>query len=255
MLRLHHVSQGIKMSPKPIFQTLDLTKRFGNLIAVNNASVEIYEGEIVGLIGPNGAGKTTFFNTVTGLYRPDSGRILFKGADIADLYPHEICKRGACRTFQVVRSFANMTVEEAVRIGAYNRHGEKDVMDKVDEVIAFCDMEGIRKQKCAELGLAPLKRVELARAMATEPSLLLLDEAGAGLNPRETADLMAMLRKLNKAKGITLCVVEHVMQMVMGLCERIIVMDYGEIIAEGSPEEISKNEKVIEAYLGRRATL
>jgi len=147
-----------------------------------------------------------------------------------------------------------MTVEEAVRVGAYNRHGEKDVMAKVDEVIAFLDLEDIRKQKCAELGLAPLKRVELARAVATEPTLLLLDEAGAGLNPRETSELMAMLRRLNEAKGITLCVVEHVMQMVMGLCERIIVMDYGEIIAEGSPEEISQNEKVIEAYLGRRAT-
>ena len=242
------------MSPKPIFQTFDLTKRFGNLAAVNNASLEIYEGEIVGLIGPNGAGKTTFFNTVTGLYRHDSGRVVFKGADISSLYPHEICKLGACRTFQVVKSFAKMTVEEAVRVGAYNRHGEKDVMAKVDEVIAFLDLEDIRKQKCAELGLAPLKRVELARAVATEPTLLLLDEAGAGLNPRETSELMAMLRRLNEAKGITLCVVEHVMQMVIGLCERIIVMDYGEIISEGSPEEISQNEKVIEAYLGRRAT-
>ena len=241
------------MSPKLIFQTFDLTKRFGNLAAVNNASLEIYEGEIVGLIGPNGAGKTTFFNTVTGLYRPDSGRVVFKGADISGLYPHEICKLGACRTFQVVKSFVKMTVEEAVRVGAYNRHGEKDVMAKVDEVIAFLDLEDIRKQKCAELGLAPLKRVELARAMATEPTLLLLDEAGAGLNPRETSELMGMLRRLNEAKNITLCVVEHVMQIVMGLCERIIVMDYGEIIAEGSPEEISKNEKVIEAYLGRRA--
>lgn len=241
------------MSPKPIFQTFDLTKRFGNLAAVNNASLEIYEGEIVGLIGPNGAGKTTFFNTVTGLYKPDSGRVVFKGTDISGLYPHEICKLGACRTFQVVKSFAKMTVEEAVRVGAYNRRGEKDVMAKVDEVVAFLDLEDIRKQKCGELGLAPLKRVEIARAMATEPTLLLMDEAGAGLNPRETSDLMAMLRRLNEAKNITLCVVEHVMQIVMGLCERIIVMDYGEIIAEGSPEEISKNEKVIEAYLGRRA--
>jgi len=249
----HHASQGNNMSPEPIFHTHELTKSFGSLIAVNQVSIEICEGEIVGLIGPNGAGKTTFFNAVTGLYKPDSGQVFFKGADITGLYPHEICDHGACRTFQVVKSFENMTVEDAVRVGAYHRHGEKDVMDKVNEVIAFCHLEEIRDQICRELGVAPLKRVEVARALATEPTLLLLDEAGGGLNPTEIAELMAMLRRLNQDFGITLCVVEHVMQMVMGLCERIVVMDYGEIIAEGTPEEISDNEKVIEAYLGRRA--
>ena len=241
------------MSPEPIFQTFELTKCFGSLVAVDKASVQIYEGEIVGLIGPNGAGKTTFFNSVTGLYKPDSGRAEFKGVDIGNLYPHQICRLGACRTFQVVKSFEDMTVEDAVRVGAYHRHGEKDVMDKVDEVVAFCQLEEIRDQKCSELGVAPLKRIELARALATEPTLLLLDEAGGGLNPTETAELMALLRRLNKEWKITLCVVEHVMQMVMGLCERIVVMDYGQIIAGGTPEEISQNEKVIEAYLGRRA--
>ncbi len=240
------------MSPKPMFQTIGLTKRFGSLAAVNNASVEIYEGEIAGLIGPNGAGKTTFFNAVTGLYKPDSGSVVFKGVDITGLFPHKICQLGVCRTFQVVKSFEKMTVEEAVRVGAYNRHGEKDVMAVIDDAIAFCDLEGIRKQQCSELGLVSLKRVEIARAMATEPTLLLLDEAGGGLNPTEIEELMAMLRRLNKTRGITLCVVEHVMQMVMGLCGRIVVMDYGEIIGEGSPEEISQNEKVIEAYLGRK---
>jgi branched-chain amino acid transport system ATP-binding protein len=241
------------MSPEPIFKTTNLVKTFGKLAAVNNANVEIYEGEIVGLIGPNGAGKTTFFNVVTGLYKPDSGKVFFKGVDISGFYPHAICRLGVCRTFQVVKSFANMTVEDAVRVGAYHKYGEKDVMGKVDEVVAFCDLEGVRKQKCAQLGLSPLKRVELARALATEPTLLLLDEAGGGLNPTEMAELMAMLRRLNEQKGITLCVVEHVMQMVMGLCARIVVMDYGEIIAEGCPEAICSNEMVIEAYLGKRA--
>ncbi len=238
---------------KPILQVFNLTKRFGNLVAVNNVSMQIHEGEIVGLIGPNGAGKTTFFNAVTGLYRPDAGRVLFKGVDITGFYPHKICKLGMSRTFQVTKAFNNMTVEDAVRVGAYNRCGEKEANAKVDEVIAFCDLEEMRHQKCEDLGLASLKRVELARAMATEPDLLLLDEAGAGLNAAELAGLMMMLRKLNEEKNITLCVVEHVMQMVMGLCARIIVLDSGEVIAEGSPGEISNNQRVIEAYLGERA--
>lgn len=255
MIDSRHDSQGIEMSPEPLLQTHDVVKNFGKLAAVNKASVQIYEGEIVGLIGPNGAGKTTFFNVVTGLYKPDSGRVVFKGRDIGGLYPHQICDLGVCRTFQVVKAFANMTVEDAVRVGAYHRHGEKDVMDKVDEVIAFCDLEDVRRQKCSDLGLAPLKRIELARAMATEPTLLLLDEAGAGLNPVEMSELMAMVTRLNEEQGITLCVVEHVMQMVIGLCARIVVMDYGEIIAEGSPEVVCMDETVIEAYLGRRAVL
>ncbi len=242
------------MSPEPIFQAIDVVKNFGSLAAVNKASVQIHEGEIVGLIGPNGAGKTTFFNVVTGLYKADSGKVIFKGKDITGLYPHQICDLGVSRTFQVVKAFANMTVEDAVKVGAYHRHGEKDVMAKVDEVVAFCELQDVRKQKCSELGLAPLKRVEVARALATEPALLLLDEAGAGLNPVELSEFMGMLTKLNQ-QGITLCVVEHVMQMVMGLCARIVVMDYGEIIAEGDPEAICTDPTVIEAYLGKRAVL
>lgn len=240
------------MSSKPILQVFNLTKRFGSLLAVHGVSMQVYEGEVVGLIGPNGAGKTTLFNTITGLYRPDAGRVIFKGVDITNLYPHQICKLGMSRTFQVVQAFTNMTVEQAVRVGAYNRHGEKDVLAKVDEVIALCELEELRDWKCADLGLAPLKRVELARALATEPALLLLDEAGAGLNPTELLGLMAILRRLNQQHHITLCVVEHVMQLVMGLCPRIIVLHYGEVIAEGKPEEISNHPQVIEAYLGER---
>lgn len=240
------------MSSKPILQVFNLTKRFGNLLAVHGVSMQVYEGEIVGLIGPNGAGKTTLFNTITGLYRPDAGRVIFKGVDITNLYPHQICKLGMSRTFQVAQAFTNMTVEQAVRVGAYNRHGEKDVLAKVDEVIALCELEELRDWKCADLGLAALKRVELARALATEPALLLLDEAGAGLNPTELLGLMAILRRLNQQHHITLCVVEHVMQLVMGLCPRIVVLHYGEVIAEGKPEEISNHPQVIEAYLGER---
>jgi branched-chain amino acid transport system ATP-binding protein len=241
------------MSSEPILQVSNLIKRFGNLVAVNDVSLQIYAGEVMGLIGPNGAGKTTLFNAITGLYAPDVGRVVFKGVDITVLLPHKICKLGMSRTFQVIQAFSSMTVEEAVRVGAYNRHAEKDVLAKVDQVIAFSDLEGIRKQKCGDLGLAPLRRVELARAVATEPDLLLLDETGAGLNPTELSELMTMLRRLNEEQNITLCVVEHVMKMVMGLCSRIVVLDYGEVIAEGTPDEICTNERVIEAYLGERA--
>ncbi|HDD24098.1 MAG TPA: ABC transporter ATP-binding protein [Chloroflexi bacterium] len=237
---------------QPILQVSNVTKRFGNLVAVNDVSLQIYAGEILGLIGPNGAGKTTLFNAITGLARPDSGRVIFKGVDITDLLPHRICRLGMSRTFQVTKAFNNMRVEDAIRVGAYNRHGEKEVVQKVDEVIQFCDLEDIRLWKCGDLGLAQLRRVELARAMATEPDLLLLDEAGAGLNATELSELMAMLRRLNRELGITLCVVEHVMPMVMSLCGRIIVLESGRLIAEGTPDVISRNERVIEAYLGER---
>ena len=243
----------MNMPSKPILQVSSLTKRFGNLVAVNDVSLEIGEGEIVGLIGPNGAGKTTLFNSITGLYTPDAGRVVFKGIDVTGMPPHKICKLGMSRTFQVTKAFTEMTVEETVRVGAYNRHGEADVMEKVGDVIAFCGLEEIRDRKCGDLGLASLRRVELARAMATEPDLLLLDEAGAGLTATELAELMKILRRLNEEQGVTLCVVEHVMQMVMGLCERIFVLDAGVLIAEGTPEEISSNKRVIEAYLGERA--
>lgn len=243
------------MSSEQILKTSKLTKSFGNLIAVNQVELEIHQEEIVGLIGPNGAGKTTFFNLITGLEIPDEGQVIFKGIDITSMPPHKICKLGMSRTFQVTRSFAGMSVEEAIRVGAYNRREEREVQKKVDWVIKFFELEDIRDYKCSDLGLASLRKVEVARAAATEPDLLLLDEVGAGLTTTELLRLMSELKRLNEETKITLCVVEHVMQMVMGLCERIFVLDAGELIAKGLPSEISNNQRVIEAYLGRKEKL
>ncbi|PKP58156.1 ABC transporter ATP-binding protein [Candidatus Atribacteria bacterium HGW-Atribacteria-1] len=241
------------MLSEQILKTSKLTKRFGNLIAVNQVDIEIKKEEIIGLIGPNGAGKTTFFNLITGLETPDEGQVIFKGTNITTMSPHAICKLGMSRTFQVTKSFTEMSVEEAIRVGAYNKRGEEEVQNKVDWVLEFFELEDIRDCKCSDLGLSSLRKVEVARAAATEPELLLLDEVGAGLTATELLKLMSELKRLNEETKITLCVVEHVMQMVMGLCERIFVLDAGELIAKGIPSEISNNQRVIEAYLGRRS--
>ncbi|MFH1002024.1 MAG: ABC transporter ATP-binding protein [bacterium] len=241
------------MLSEQVLKTSKLTKRFGNLIAVNQVDLEIKKEEIIGLIGPNGAGKTTFFNLITGLETPDEGQVIFKGTNITTMSPHAICKLGISRTFQVAKSFTEMSVEEAIRVGAYNRRGEEEVQHKVDWALEFFELEDIRDYKCSDLGLSSLRKVEVARAAATEPELLLLDEVGAGLTATELLKLMSELKRLNEETKITLCVVEHVMQMVMGLCERIFVLDAGELIAKGIPSEISNNQRVIEAYLGRRS--
>ena len=241
------------MDAQPILKVNNLTKKFGSLIAVNHASFEVNRGEIVGLIGPNGAGKTTLFNAISGLYKPEEGTVIFKGMDITSWLPHKICKLGMSRTFQVTRAFTHMTVEDTVRVGAYNRFNDKNVMEKVEQVLTVCDLANIRERVCGDLGLASLRKVELARALATEPEMLLLDEAGAGLNAIELEAFMDLIKQLNQENKITFCVVEHVMQMVMGLCQQIVVLDSGEIIAFGTPNQISTNARVIEAYLGKRA--
>ena len=236
----------------PLLTVSNLTVKFGSLIAVNAASLDVNRGEIVGLIGPNGAGKTTLFNAITGLVKPASGRVTFKGVDITGLRPDKVCKQGMSRTFQVTRAFAHMTVEDAVRVGAYNRCSKATVRQKVDQVVAQCGLSELRRRACGDLGLAPLRRVELARALATGTEMLLLDETGAGLTATELTSFMDLLLELDQAQEITLVVVEHVMQMVMGICQRLFVLESGSMIATGSPAEIGKNQAVIEAYLGKR---
>ncbi len=239
----------------PLLKVSDLTVKFSDLVAVNAASLDVNRHEIVGLIGPNGAGKTTLFNAITGIVKPAGGIVTFKGVNITGMQPHKICKLGMSRTFQVIRAFAHMSVEDAVRVGAYNRCTEATVGQKVAQVVAQCGLNEVRQKLCADLGLAQLRRVELARALATEPELLLLDEAGAGLTAGELAGLMGLLRELNQTQKITLVVVEHVMQMVMGVCQRLCVLESGSLIATGTPAEISKNPTVIAAYLGKRGGL
>jgi branched-chain amino acid transport system ATP-binding protein len=242
------------MNAQPILRVSNLTVQFGSLLATHNVNLHVFPGEIVGLIGPNGAGKTTCFNAITGLEKPTSGKVFLKGVDITGWLPHKICRQGMSRTFQVIRAFSHMTVAEAIRVGAYNRHSEKIVDTHVEKVMEFTELTDYRQKMCGDLGLATLRRIELARAMATDPDILLLDESGAGLNTTELAGLMRILNNLNKEMGVTLCVVEHVMQMVMGICQRIFVLDSGKLIASGSPAEISANSDVIEAYLGRRTS-
>lgn len=237
----------------PLLKVNNLTKKFGSLIAVNRASFEVNSGEIVGLIGPNGAGKTTLFNAISGIYKPDEGTTIFKQRNITGWLPHKICRLGISRTFQVTRAFTHLTVEDTIRVGSYNRYNDRNVQEKVEQVLEECDLKDIRKWVCGDLGLASLRKVELARALATEPEMLLLDEAGAGLNAIELENFMNLIKRLNQENKITFCVVEHVMQMVMGLCHRIVVLDSGEIIAVGTPGQISSNERVIQAYLGKRA--
>ncbi len=241
------------MAHQSMLKVEDLTVTFGSLIAVNHVNFEVYQGDIVGLIGPNGAGKTTCFNAITGLVQPHTGKVLFKGNNIVGTLPHVICKLGMSRTFQVVRAFKNMSVREAIKVGAYNRSSEKQVDAKVDEILIFTGLDNHSENKCADLSLATLRRIELARALATEPELLLLDEAGAGLNTTELEEFMALLHRINSERNITLVAVEHIMQMVMGICQNIYVLDTGEMIASGTPKQIANNDRVIEAYLGKRA--
>jgi len=234
-----------------ILEVKGLTKHFGGLAAVKNVDFQIKRGEILGLIGPNGAGKTTIFNLISGFLTPDSGEVKFKGERITGLKPpHKITMRRMGRTFQLVRPFNNMTVLENVMVGCFCRTKERRKAEqKAKEILNFFGLSGYQNSLAANLTIADRKRLELCRALATEPELLLLDEVVAGLNPKETEDIIELIRKISQ-QGITLFVIEHVMQAIMSLSERIIVLSYGEKIAEGTPQEISKNKKVIDAYLG-----
>src|SRR5919108_762626 len=237
----------------PLLQVEASTKRFGGLLANRDVSLTIARGEIVGLIGPNGAGKTTLFNCITGYMHPDEGRIVFDGIDITHARPERICRLGVARTWQVVRAFGRMTALENVVCGALqrtNRIGEARA--RARELLDFTELHGRGDMPAATLTLADKKRLEIARALATRPRLLLLDEAMSGLTPMESAAAVTLVRRIHEELKVTICVVEHVMEVVMPLSHRVVVLDYGVKIADGAPPDVVRDEQVISAYLGER---
>jgi len=227
-----------------------LVKDFGGLRANDYIDLQVSEGEIVGLIGPNGAGKTTLFNCIAGFYTPTSGRIVFRGEDITGLPANDVCARGIARTFQIVRVFKDMSVMDNIMVGAFNRtHSADQARQKTREVMAFCGLEPKKNMMAGGLTIAVKKRLEIAKAYATEPTLLMLDEAMAGLNQTETAEAVDLVKKIRKS-GVTVLLVEHVMEVVMPISNRVVVLDYGRKIAEDTPQKVINNEEVIKAYLG-----
>jgi branched-chain amino acid transport system ATP-binding protein len=233
------------------FEIKDLQKNFGGLVAVRDLNMRVNEGEIVGLIGPNGAGKTTLFNVITGVYPPKHGEILFKERNIVGMGPDRICHLGIARTFQIVMPFHTLTVLDNTKVAAFCRTKSQEKAAQVAlDIIHFLGLEEKIHVPAAHLTLAQKKRLELARALATQPQILLLDETLAGLNATETEVMIETVQKIRAERGITILAVEHVMRAVMKISDRVVVLDQGQKIAEGPPQEVVRNPEVIKAYLG-----
>ena len=236
-----------------MLEVREVSKSFGGLKAVDRASLDVAPGEIVGLIGPNGAGKTTLFAAIAGFHRPDAGTVSFEGMPITGLAPHRICAAGMVRTFQITQPFAGISVRENIMVGAYFRTADRRLAAREAEAVAaMVGMKDQLDQRGADLTVAGRKRLELARALATGPRLLLLDEVMAGLNPTEIVEIVGVIKNI-RASGVTILLIEHVMQAVTSLAERVYVLNQGRMIAEGTPAAIADNEMVIEAYLGHGA--
>ena len=256
------------MSAEMILRIEGVTKRFGGLVAVNNVSFDVPKGEVFALIGPNGAGKTTLFNCITGLFHPTLGTVMFEGQPVSGLKQHEVARRGIARTFQNIRLFEFMSALDNVRLGEHvrmsaklwdslfktpkARREEKEVTEEAMRLLNFVGIARSADDYARNLAYGQQRRLEIARALATKPRLLLLDEPAAGFNPQEKVDLMRLVDKILE-QGITVFLIEHDMRVVMGISKRIAVLDHGEKIAEGTPEEVRRNPLVVEAYLGRSA--